>query len=83
MQHVCKRAIEIMMGLIFSVRRESKGLKLDGSDDWVTEADRECQREMVRILREQLLDTFGIGLVGLNDIFQLVFSPFRQRRLSE
>lgn len=64
MQEVCKQAAKIMMQLIFRVAKERKGTKPDGRTDWVTQADRECQREMVRILREQLLDPFGIGLVA-------------------
>lgn len=64
MQEVCKQACVFMMKMVFSVAKENKGFKPDGRNDWVTEADRACQREMVRILREQLLDPFGIGLVA-------------------
>ncbi len=52
MREACKRAMYHALTRCFEVEAEVKGSKADGRTDWVTAADRECQKIVVDLLRE-------------------------------
>ncbi len=63
MREACERAMRHMLRLRFKVELEEKGIKADGSTDWVTRADTECQEIIVKLLREHFIDQLGWGLI--------------------
>lgn len=52
MREACTRAMEHALDRCFEVEAEAKGLKANGDMEWVTKADRECQKLVVGTLQE-------------------------------
>ncbi|NQV89467.1 MAG: hypothetical protein HQ488_04055 [Parcubacteria group bacterium] len=67
MREACRRAMYHARTRCFDAKAKVKGRKADGREDWITEADPECQKIVVDLLRECFPD---LGIIaeeeGLN-----------------